>query len=306
MHIFSIDKQENVAFMDKYGNIHFQSIKDTLANYTIKFPDSLNILNNNFSVRFYNNFLYVFLTKRKKIYSYYFDKGEIFEDKVYDIGKVLNSDEYFVFNHNNVFEIHFPYLFIGYGIQNKHTNFLDNEAYLLIDLNQDLSPKNASKILPMPSVFKNKIYHNSETHINFLNDSTLIYGFTSCDSIYKYNFIKKKYLASSLFNDFSNFREYKSSMNGDLGYLRWHEVTNEANLKFLHVNDSSFLIIKKLKKENLSDTSIYEYLLLKGKDFSVQKDNLFPMPINSIFSLSYKNGVLLFNLSLEKAYYYEP
>jgi hypothetical protein len=182
-------------------------------------------------------------------------------------------------------------------------SFLHNQSYLQIDFNKDFQPTSAELILHYPRKYTSGKELNIDTYLQAMNDSVVALGYKTFDSIYLYNLHQKQIVSKASFNEFSDYIEYDLSKTKDLAYRRWYEETNEKNRNMLVLKDK-ILIIKHLRKKEITDQSIFEYVLLDN-NLKPIANNLFEHSISPSYCYRFKKGFIISNKELTKMYYYE-
>jgi hypothetical protein len=231
----------------------------------------------------------IHLSKRLKTYN-----PELFE-------KEKGNSPFIYFQHTNTFRIDSSYMYIAYGIYDRKYEFLDKYAYLKISL--DDTTLQYQKYLRRPEIFRSGKYDIKTTVLNFFPDGGGIYSFQSYDSIYSFD-RNGQITNSRILNSNKNFKFFNQKKRRDLGYMRIHTATNEANTLMITGEKNEVFIIKKLAKEKLSDKSKSDIYILDSALNIKYKGNL-PDYIQPYDGIRFENGILLFKTDMTKAYYYE-
>ncbi len=196
-------------------------------------------------------------------------------------------------------------LFICYSINNAvENNFLDDNAYLLVNMYDSLLNEFIPD-LPIPDRYKKYNNYSANTFLKVINDSLLLYGFGAYDSLYIYNKKSNALTKRIDFSNNSNYRDFIRKKSKDLGYVRRFELTDELNENII-INEKArrILIIKRLRKENINDSSTYVYYLLNNS-LEVLAFNKFEKAILPNYSMPYKDGFFIADESKKIGYYYE-
>lgn len=213
-----------------------------------------------------------------------------------------NPDKPFVrFQRNNTFTIHSHFLYVAYAVYDRKTQFLDDHAYLKIDI--DDSPAIAKKVFLYPYVFRSGRYDNNHTFLNFFSNGDCLYSFLSYDSIYKLD-DRESIVTASVLNSNARFRQFNRKKRRDLGYVRIYTLTNEANTTMITGKKDEVLVIRQLAREKMADPGKFDLYILDSS-LQVKYKNAVPFRVHPFFHTGFKNGFLVFNASLDKAYYYE-
>lgn len=221
-----------------------------------------------------------------------------------NFGIVSDSDRVIRSNLYSTIDIVKDKILLSYGIYNNKWHSFDNNSYMELNL-KDTNAIEITLNLPVPEYYRKGKSYSSIIWLTRFDDSLLINGFGSLDSIYLFNLNSNTILKRIKFSASSDFDNFDNNKSMNLAYTRKFELTNEANVNFI-VNKTSqrLLLIKRLKKQNINDTSVYEYYLF-DKNLNTLAFNRFTQDVLPISCIPFRNGYLLLNRDRKKAYYYE-
>ncbi len=190
-------------------------------------------------------------------------------------------------------------LFINYLVK-KTKNFIDEYALVYFNLNeQNLTPK---RIIEYPPNFHKEEIRNRELLFDFLNDSTLVFGFMQHDTVGMY-FTKSNRIIRSRINLQSGFRPFDESKHRNLGYTAKYLLINEANHKLFFDPSRRIYMMKRLAKAQKTDTTIVQCYVFTP-DFTPVHTFKLNHTVCQAFIYPYEEGFIALTNNLDKAYYY--
>ena len=190
-------------------------------------------------------------------------------------------------------------LFINYSV-NKTKNFIDEYALIYLNLNDPfLIPK---YIVEYPVNYHKERIEYQELLFEFLNDSTLAFGFMQHDTVGMY-FTKSNRIIRSRINLQSGFRSFDESKYRNLGYVDKYQLTNETNYKLFFDPSRRIYMMKRLTKAQKTDTTIVQCYVFTP-DFTPIHTFKLNHTVCQAFIYPYEEGFIALTNNLDKAYYY--
>jgi len=202
----------------------------------------------------------------------------------------------------NVFEVKGNQLFLAYGIYNARS-CLDTAAYLEIDLSKPNDHLLINKVFSYPKEYYRSYHYKTDTWLRFEDSSDQYIGFANNNTLYKASSSESGYSTIS-FEKQSAFRAFNWSRVNNLAYIRWFVITDESNDNAVILNNNTLLIIKRLRRNEITEECEYEYYIL-DRNMNTIHHNSFQQSIHPWFCYAWKNGFLVFSKKLDKAFYYE-
>jgi hypothetical protein len=301
-----VKEHDYFVFLDnKKENLWLLPIKDTTRHYQLDFTKYGKSMGDYLTAKATGDSLWVLDFTNKLLYQFKIDPANISLDRVFNLESITEGGKYFINHHQlNTFEIKYPFAYIMLGNdKERKNNYFDESLYFRISLNDSTKGYNHTKVLHTPRDFRKKKYYKTLSFLKIYNDSMALYGFASLDSVYTYNYRSNRYTQKALFNEFSKCRVLDKKQMRDLGYLRWYEFTNEVNTNMFHTQ-SHTVIIKKLLRQELTDSVMFEYYVLDS-NLQVTYNNRFSHPIGTYASFPYQKGFIVFGVPFNTIYYYE-
>jgi hypothetical protein len=300
-----------VFYIDRFDNNSFciGSLEDSLAavqkiqlSYLVPFIDK-----ELYSLSMNNDTFNLFISEQKMLYRFCLNEQfKISYFKTFDFKKVINEKKYFFrFNVAQGFKIIPPYAYIPFGSTSSWNDFMDKKAYFKISLVDSICKP--IKVFNTCKEYLSNLRNNKDTYLVELNDKSCVYMYRTVDRLSVFNLdMNETTTAEIKFNPASEYINFDYSQTKDLGYVRWYEITNESNEAVLKTNDGKIVVMKRVKREKIADSTHYEYLIIDpSKNYSVTSFARFQNNIYPQYSYPYKKGFIVFDENLIKAYYYE-
>lgn len=303
IHLYT-DKDSNYLLtMDREKNIVLQSLSNStkLTLSSLDFHQTGQLLPS----RLVHDSLFVMDFDSNNLYLFRVTPGKLVRLKKIHYGEVFDnwSESGFDTQHYEPFEVFNNTGYFPYRINVSGTNFTDTTTHIGIPLLDSVVNRNKiQRWLPAPTEYRKETVRNPHIFLKKMDDSICLEGFGFVDTLHLYNYHTGLPVKKISFNKCSQFRKFKPKQVYDLAYVRWHDATTEENTKIL-VNKNRILLIKRLRRNEITDTAKYEYYYF-DKDLNLLKHNLFEHSIREEHCFVYKDGFLLFDNKLMKAYYY--
>jgi hypothetical protein len=97
---------------------------------------------------------------------------------------------------------------------------------------------------------------------------------------------------------------FDESKEQNLAYVRKYVVNGEKNIRLFNVLSKYYVALKRLEKTDLNEKSKYSLFVFDSSFKQVYSETI-KHPVFTPAIFDYKNGFVMFNDSLNKAYYYD-
>ena len=288
------------VFLNKFGQLEVFDFQNLNNHWVIPFKNIVRPAEYYNSLFSNDTFHYVDLWG-KKYFEYKVERDSSFSliDSI-DLSKIQGFEHYYISTNLGTQSLayKYPYILVPYG-HNTKKNFIDTWAYLKINL----QTKKVAKVIRYPECYQcSNIYDQNSTTV-FNADGSIICLFDQFDELHYLSTEEKRDTVFQLYHTCS-FVAFDKSKEQNLAYIRKYLENGEKNIKVLNVNDIYHVVIKRNFKKELTDKSTYSIFVFDSQFKQVYSENIFhPVFTPTIFE--YKKGFLIFNDSLNKAYYYD-
>lgn len=216
-----------------------------------------------------------------------------------DLSRIFGK-RYFL--NSNVFvdqkiEYFYPWLFLHYG-EFGETGMADN-VIVKVNVN-DLQSK---KIFEYSEKYKSCPPRVHYTILSRTQDGNIDVVFKKENTVYRINQEGDQVSISSGNPPNTNFMCFDWSKKENLAYTARYDKTDEDNLNVIHTDDL-VIVIKRLRKEKTETPDTTALMIfdrdLRYKGTMTLKENVYPR-----MSFPHRNGVVIINSLLNKAYHYD-
>lgn len=192
----------------------------------------------------------------------------------------------------------FPHLLIHYGTVNKK-NYVDTKAYLKINTVN----KSIEKAVDYPDCYRCSFVYDNGGSVIFSDDGSIVCLFNQYDQLYLSGDEKTDRKSFSLIHK-CGYWTFDKNSEQNLAYVRKYEANGERNMNLFNIADSFYVALKHNSKPDINSknqTSIFVFDSSFNQIYSTVISHSLFMP--AIFN--YKEGLLFFNDSVSRAYYYD-
>lgn len=310
---FSMSLLSNVDIIENEGKSYFSFISKMGNAVFVNTEDSLNIVHNFlhnaltnktfFFEKFIDNSLYLVDQRNNKYWCFTFDNHlKIKSIDSLNLNSIFNFRNYFLgFNANpQRFTFQFPYLFLRYGTNNSRNYFIDEFAFLKINI----QTKKVEKIIKYPECFYSGNTYMNDGYIATDNENNYYALFNLHDTLMKFDAYNRTKTTSKIINPYhSTFIEFDKSKNENLAYTRKFQLLNEENTHFFMIKNKYLISIKRLKKIAIKDTNQFVYFLYNKNLKQLFSDTL--STISASYIIPNSKGFLVRDYSFKTGTYYE-
>lgn len=192
----------------------------------------------------------------------------------------------------------YPCIYIPYG-HNKKASFIDSKAFLRVDVRT----KKIEKIADFPDCFRCSYIYDAHSSIRANRDGSIVYLFNKFDKLFSLRPGEKKSTTYNL-DHLCAFEAFDKKKEQNLAYVRKYLDNEEKNLSLFNVLNKYTVVVKRNAKKLLADKNTYSMYVFDSV-FNQVATKQIEHPVFSPCIYEYKNGILIFNDSLNKAYYYD-
>lgn len=192
-----------------------------------------------------------------------------------------------------------PFIWVQYGHLRKR-NFIDSKAYFKINM----IDKSLEKVIDYPSCYHCSYQYLPTSSLTILADNSAVCLFDHYDQI----FVNP---SNGAINESINLihrcemETYNKEKKHDLAYTRKYLENAEANIGLLNISDRYLVAIKREKKESLSNKPVHSIFVFDMNYRQIYSEEIpYSLGRSPVFFNS-ENGIVLFNDSLNKAYFYD-
>lgn len=301
--LYEKNKKTYLLFLTRNFELTYVNINDTneIFQYDISTiigrPTSFESHVNNDTIYFWNH--------NQKLLSVFkiVNNNEINFLNLYDLSRLLDWKYYYIkYQNRNTFKVINNCLFLSYGILNNPPSYLDNYAFMKINLLDSNKISTPHKIGIVPKYYINGNRYLYDIYLNNIDSNNIVLFYQSSDSVYALD-LNSKILKSLKFSSDSHFPNFDRNREQDLSYVRQYSQLTEVN-EFALKYSNSYLIAKRKERNDYQEEKmftiyIFDSVLMNKKILTCEKlispSNLY----------KYKSGIVRLDTTTSKAYYYE-
>jgi hypothetical protein len=192
----------------------------------------------------------------------------------------------------------YPDLLIHYGAVNKK-NYIDTKAYLKINTVN----KSILKIIDYPACYHCSFVYDNGSSVIFRDNGSVACLFNQYDQLYLWGSEETAGKSFSLIHK-CGYWTFKKNAEQNLAYVRKYEANGERNMNLFNISDRYYTALKHNAKPDINSknqTSVFVF----DSSFNQVYSTIISHPLFMPAIFNYKDGLLFFNDSLSKAYYYD-
>lgn len=305
LHLFRKDGTYFFAFLSKSGKLTQFDFDSNKVKKSIDVSNTLSV-KDFYSALFINDTLYFintsFIKGSENFYRKYIlkDDGSVNLQDSLNISGELNCKNCDVYSKplGQGMAYQYPYLILRYG-NSKTKNFIDSKVFLKINLEQ----KSIQRIVDYPDCYRCSFIYDRDVSVIFNNNGLIISLFNQYDKLFLFEPGANKSKSFSFGHD-CKLRTFDESKEMNLAYVRKYLENGERNITLLNISNKYYVALKRLAKNSLAEKSSYS-LFVFDSSFKQVYSEVIQHPVFTPGIFNYKNGFLMFNDSLSKAYYYD-